>query len=423
MEKTQLKKLQGKRLKKLVERVYTNVPFYREVLEKAGVTPEDINTIDDISRLPFTVKDDFHDNYPYGLFARPMEDIVRVHASSGTTGQPTVVGYTREDIELWASTCARTYSCGGGNNHDVIQVAYGYGLFTGGLGMHYGGEKLGATVIPMSSGNTKKQLQIMQDFGTTLICCTPTYALQLIEVAEEEGIDLPSLDLKAGFFGAEPWSDSMRKSLEEKMGLKALDIYGLSEIIGPGVASECLEHDGLHVFEDHFYPEIIDPETGEQLPEGEKGELVITCFTKQALPLIRYRTRDITSITREKCKCGRTLARMQRVSGRTDDMLIIRGINVFPSQIESVLLDIEETEPHYKLIVDREGNLDELEIQVEINAELFSDEIKVLEKMQKKIRHEIQNTLNLRAKITLAEPQTLERSQGKAQRVIDKRNK
>ncbi len=421
MDRSRLRELQGERLQQLVKYVYENVPFYKEKLDDHGVGPDSIDSIEDITRLPLTEKDDFRDNYPFGMFATDLDEVVRVHASSGTTGQPTVVGYTEQDIDLWATTAARTLVCGGGSAEDILQVSYGYGLFTGGLGMHYGGEKLGATVIPMSSGNTKRQLQLMQDFGSTLLCCTPTYALQLLEAGKERGMDFHSLPLKAGFLGAEPWSDSMRESIENKLGIDALDIYGLSEIIGPGVSSECLAHNGLHVFEDHFYPEIVDPESGEPVPEGEKGELVITCFTKQTLPLIRYRTRDITSLHREPCSCGRTMARMQRVSGRTDDMLIIRGVNVFPSQIESVLLDIEETEPHYQLIVDREETMDELEIQVEVNQAIFSDEIKQLEQLKKKIAYEINNTLNLRAKITLVEPKTLKRHQGKSQRVIDKR--
>ncbi|MGM0380722.1 MAG: phenylacetate--CoA ligase family protein, partial [bacterium] len=313
MEREELEALQTRRLQEVLQRVYENVPLYKKKFDQQGISPDSIESIDEISKLPFTVKEDFRDNYPFGMFARPMDEIIRVHASSGTTGQPTVVGYTEEDIDLWARSCARTYACGGGDSSDVIQVAYGYGLFTGGLGMHYGGEELGATVIPMSSGNTKKQLRLMQDFGSTLICCTPTYALELAEKAREMNVDIRSLPLRVGFLGAEPWSDSMREEIEERLGITALDIYGLSEVIGPGVAAECLAHDGLHVFEDLFYPEVVDPETGEVLPDGERGELVITCFTKQALPLIRYRTRDITSITREKCECGRTLARMERV--------------------------------------------------------------------------------------------------------------
>lgn len=413
--------LQGERLRAMVARVWSAVPFYRRKLEEAGVSPDDIRSIDDLVKLPFTTKPDFRDQYPFGLFAVPMDKVVRVHASSGTTGKPTVVGYTRRDIDLWARTAARTLACGGGTRRDVVQIAYGYGLFTGGLGMHYGGEKLGATVIPMSGGNTKRQIMLMQDFGTTLLCCTPSYALEIAEVAQEMGVDVKRLPLRAGFFGAEPWSQNMRAAIEERLGLEAFDIYGLSEVIGPGVSSECQAHQGLHVFEDHFYAEIIDPVTGQRVADGQKGELVFTCLTKEALPLIRYRTRDITSITREPCPCGRTLTRMQRVSGRTDDMLIIRGVNVFPSQIESVLLEIEETEPHYLIIVDRKDTMDEMEIQVEVNEKVFSDEIRRLEELRKRIAYEMYSTLGLTAKITLVEPKSIERSQGKAKRVIDKR--
>jgi phenylacetate-CoA ligase len=421
MGRDELSALQGQRLRSMVARVYEQVPFYHRKLDHAGIHPRDIRSLSDLARLPFTTKSDFRDNYPFGMFAVPLEDVIRVHASSGTTGKPTVVGYTRKDIDLWARTCARTLACGGGSKKDVVQVAYGYGLFTGGLGMHYGGEKLGATVIPMSGGNTKRQVMLMQDFGATLLCCTPSYALEIAEVAQDMGVDLRKLPLRAGFFGAEPWSVNMRAAIEERMGLTAFDIYGLSEVIGPGVSAECEAHQGLHVFEDHFYPEVIDPETGESLPDGHKGELVFTCLTKEALPLIRYRTRDITSLEHAACPCGRTFTRMQRVSGRTDDMLIIRGINVFPSQIESVLLEIEETEPHYLIIVDRKGSLDELEIQVEINERAFSDEIKRLEDLRNRLAHEIYATLGLAAKITLVEPKSIERSQGKAKRVIDKR--
>jgi phenylacetate-CoA ligase len=421
LSRDELSRVQGERLRAMVARVYANVPLYRRKLDEAGVRPAAIHTIDDLVNLPFTTKTDFRDQYPFGMFAVPMDKVVRVHASSGTTGKPTVVGYTRKDIDLWARTAARTLACGGGTKKDVVQVAYGYGLFTGGLGMHYGGEKLGATVIPMSGGNTKRQIMLMQDFGTTLLCCTPSYALEIAEVAVEMGVDLRKLPLRSGFFGAEPWSVNMRLAIEERLGVEAFDIYGLSEVIGPGVSSECQAHQGLHVFEDHFYAEIIDPATGRRLPDGQKGELVFTCLTKEALPLIRYRTRDITSLTHEPCACGRTLARMQRVSGRTDDMLIIRGVNVFPSQIESVLLQIEEAEPHYMIIVDRKDTMDELEIQVEVSEKVFSDEIRRLEDLRKRIAFEIYSTLGLTAKITLVEPKTIERSQGKAKRVIDKR--
>ncbi len=413
--------LQGDRLRAVVARVYEHVPFYRRRLEQHGIHPDDIRSLSDLSRLPFTTKTDFREEYPFGLFAVPMSRVVRLHASSGTTGKPTVVGYTRRDIDLWARTCARTLACAGGSRNDVVQVAYGYGLFTGGLGMHYGGEKLGATVIPMSGGNTKRQIMLMQDFGTTLLCCTPSYALEIAEVATDMGVDMRKLKLRAGLFGAEPWSARMRQAIEERLGLQAFDIYGLSEVIGPGVSSECDAHCGLHVFEDHFYPEVIDPESGQPLPDGERGELVFTCLTKEALPLLRYRTRDITRLMRAPCPCGRTLVRMERVSGRTDDMLIIRGVNVFPSQIESVLLEIEGTEPHYLIVVDRRENMDELEIQVEVNERVFSDEVRGLEALRQKVASEIFSILGLTAKVTLVEPRSIERSQGKAKRVIDKR--
>ncbi|MDK2972857.1 MAG: phenylacetate-CoA ligase [Candidatus Sumerlaeota bacterium] len=422
MSREQLRDVQGERLRAVVARVYRDVPFYKRKLDEAGVHPSDIRTIDDIVKLPFTTKEDFRDNYPFGLYAKPLSEIVRSHASSGTTGKPTVVGYTKADINLWADCCARTLVCGGADRTSVVQVAYGYGLFTGGLGMHYGVERLGAMAIPMSGGNSKRQLMIMRDFGTTHICCTPSYALLLAEVAEEEGFDLRSLGLKAGYFGAEPWSTSMRKAIEERLGITAIDIYGLSEVIGPGVSSECLAHRGLHVFEDHFFPEIIDPVSGKPCPDGEKGELVFTHLTKEGLPLLRYRTRDITEIDHGPCDCGRTFARMQRVSGRTDDMLIIRGVNVFPSQIEHVLLEIEGAEPHYQIIVDRRGTLDDLEIQVEVSPTMFSDEVKKMEGLRKRIAHDIHSTLNVTAKITLVESKSIPRSEGKAKRVIDKRD-
>jgi len=422
MERDQLSELQGKRLHATAKSAYENVPLYKKKFDEKGVTPDDIKTIDDITKLPFTEKDDFRNEYPFGIFARPMRDIVRLHASSGTTGKPTVVGYTKEDVAMWGEVVARTLACGGGTPDDILQNAYGYGLFTGGLGLHYGAETLGATVIPMSGGNSKKQLMLMQDFGSTLLSCTPSYALLLAEVAEENGIDFKQLKLKTGYFGAEPWTEEMRMQIEEKLNLKAIDIYGLSEIIGPGVASECLEQDGLHIFEDHFYPEIINPETGEPVPAGEKGELVFSCITKQAIPLIRYRTRDITSLNEDICACGRTSRRMARVSGRTDDMLIIRGVNVFPSQIEAVLMSIEGTEPHYLILVDKSGVMDELEIHVEIRPEIFSDEVRKLEELKHRINHEMQSVLGLSANIVLVEPKSIERSMGKAKRVIDKRS-
>jgi phenylacetate-CoA ligase len=415
--------LQGERLADVCRRVYEKVPFYRREFDARGISPADIKSVDDLPRLPFTMKQDLRDNYPFGLFTVPLEEVVRIHSSSGTTGKPTVVGYTADDIQLWAEVMARSFGCAGVGKGDIIQNAYGYGMFTGGLGAHYGGERTGATVIPISGGNTKRQLMTLEDFGSTALCCTPSYSLFIAEVAEEMGIDIRKLPLKVGIFGAEPWSDEIRKSIEINLGIDALDIYGLSEIIGPGVSMECLAKEGLHVFDDHFIPEIIDPVSGEVLPEGSKGELVFTTVTKQAFPLIRYRTRDITSLTYEKCSCGRTHVRMARVSGRTDDMLIIRGVNVFPSQIESVLVGIEEAEPHYQLIVSREGSLDTLEVQVEVNERFFSDEIRRLESLQAMIRAEIESVLGINARVKLVEPRTIARSEGKAKRVIDERPK
>lgn len=412
---------QGKKLREMVERVYYNVPFYRKRMQEINVVPEDIKTVDDLKKLPFTTKQDLRDNYPYDLFAVPMSEVVRVHASSGTTGKPTVVGYTRKDIVTWSEVVARTLYCAGIARNDYIQVAYGYGLFTGGLGIHYGSEKVGATVIPISGGNTRKQIQLMQDFGSTALACTPSYTLYLAEALNELGVNPESLDLKVGILGAEPWTDSMRKMIEERLAIKAIDIYGLSEIIGPGVASECEFQDGLHINEDHFIPEIIDPKSLDVLSPGEKGELIFTTITKEGLPLLRYRTRDLTRLNYEKCECGRTLVRMEKCLGRSDDMLIIRGVNVFPSQIESVLLDMGETEPHYLLIVDRVNNLDVLEVWVEVEDQFFSDEIKQLEELTDKIRANLESTLGLRAKVKLVEPKTIERSEGKAKRVIDKR--
>jgi phenylacetate-CoA ligase len=421
MPRAELRRLQGERLRDAVQRAYENVAFYRKKFDEHGVRPRDIRSLDDITRLPFTMKEDFRDNYPFGLFAVPLRDIVRVHASSGTTGKPTVVGYTREDVDIWAETVARTLGCGGGTADDVLQVAYGYGLFTGGLGLHYGGEKLGATVIPMSGGNTKRQIMLIQDFGTTLLACTPSYSLQIAEEAETDGVDLRSSRLRVGYFGAEPWTEAMRKQIEQRLPVKAIDIYGLSEVIGPGVSSECLEQNGLHVFEDHYYPEIIDPETQQSVEPGQKGELVFTCLTKRSTPLIRYRTRDISSLDETACPCGRTSRRMARVTGRTDDMLIIRGVNVFPSQIESVLMKVEGVEPHYVIVVDKTGSLDELEIKVEVSDRVFSDEVKKLEDLRRRIHEEMRSVLGVGAKITLVEPKTIERSLGKAKRVIDQR--
>ncbi len=422
MPREKLGEIQLSRLKRTVKRAYERVPVYKKVFDEKGVNPEDIKSLDDLKHLPFTTKTEFRDNYPFGMFAVPRQEIVRVHASSGTTGKPTVVGYTRSDIDLWAELMARTLGCVDATSNDVVQVAYGYGLFTGGLGVHYGAEKLGATVVPISGGNTGRQLMLMQDFETTVLACTPSYALYIAEVAKEMKIDFKDLKLRCGVFGAEPWSDNMRKEIEEKLSIDAVDIYGLSEVIGPGVASECLAKDGLHVFDDHFIAEVIDPVTEEPLPAGEKGELVFTSLSKEALPVIRYRTRDITKIIDEPCDCGRTHIRIERISGRADDMLIIRGVNVFPSQIESILLESGDVEPHYQLVVDRSGRLDELEVWVEVSEKMFSDEIRQLEEVERKIHHKIESTLGINVKVKLVEPKTIERSQGKAKRVVDKRD-
>lgn len=423
MSRDELSRLQTERLIHTVKRVYHNVPHYRDKMQKAGIEPSDIKTLDDLKKLPFTYKQDLRDNYPYGMFAVPLSEIVRIHASSGTTGKQTVVGYTRRDLDTWAEVTARTLACVGADKNSFIQVAYGYGLFTGGLGLHYGAERIGASVIPISGGNTKRQIQIMKDFGTTILACTPSYALYISEVMEEMGVTKEDLKLKAGVFGAEPWTNQMREEIEKRLGILAIDIYGLSEVIGPGVASECKFKSGLHIPEDHFIPEIIDPETENVLPPGSVGELVFTTITKEGLPLIRYRTRDISSLNYDICECGRTCVRMNKVSGRTDDMIIIRGVNVFPSQIESVLFEVGDTAPHYQLIVDRVGTLDVLEILVEVNRNMFSDEVKKLETLGKKIRNSIESTLGISAKVTLVEPNTIERSEGKAKRVIDKRKK
>ncbi len=422
ISRKKLKKWQTKKLKETVDRVYHNVPFYRNKMQDKNLTPDDINHVNDLQKLPFTTKDDLRANYPYDLFAAPTSEIIRVHASSGTTGKPTVVGYTRKDISTWSEVVARNLYCAGIGKDDFIQVAYGYGLFTGGLGLHYGSEEIGATVIPISGGNTKKQIQLLQDFKTTAIACTPSYALYLAETMEEMGVNKEELQLKTGILGAEPWTDNMRKEIEEKLNIQAIDIYGLSEIIGPGVASECEHQSGLHINEDHFIPEIIDPGTLERVPEGDKGELVFTTITKEGIPILRYRTRDLTRLNYDKCECGRTLARMDKCLGRSDDMLIIRGVNVFPSQIESVLLEMSETKPHYQLIVDRKNNLDILEVRVEVEDEFFSDEIKTLENLKDKIQENIQNTLSISAKVKLVEPKTLERTTGKSKRVIDNRD-
>jgi phenylacetate-CoA ligase len=417
-----LEAIQLRRLRSTLERVCATVPFYRERMAAAGIAARDIQSLEDLKHIPFTTKQDLRDNYPFGMFAVPMDTVVRIHASSGTTGQPTVVGYTARDVNTWATLMARALVAGGATANDIIHNAYGYGLFTGGLGVHYGAEKLGASVIPVSGGNTKRQILIMRDFKPTVITATPSYTLHLAEVAEEMGVSFKDLSFKFGIFGAEPWSENMRQEIERKLNLTAVDIYGLSEVIGPGVAIECHEaKKGLHVFEDHFLPEIIDPATGAVLPYGETGELVFTSLTKEAFPVIRYRTRDITSLNPEPCICGRTHVRMNRVSGRSDDMLIIRGVNVFPSQIESVLMETSEVAPHYQLVVDREENLDTLTVRVEVGEQLFSDEVRQLQDLERKISKNIKEMLGVSAKVRLVEPHTIQRSEGKAVRVIDNR--
>lgn len=419
-DRQEIEKLQSERLRNMVERVYNNVPFYRQKFDEIGLKPADIRGIEDLQKLPFTTKQDLRDNYPFGLFAVPQSEVVRIHASSGTTGHPTVVGCTKNDIEMWSECFARSLTMAGIDKNDIAQIAYGYGLFTGGLGTHYGFEKVGASVIPISGGNTKKQLQLMVDFGTTVLACTPSYAAYLAESVAENGLQ-DKIKLRKGVFGAEPWSQEMRSYIEKTLNIKAYNIYGLSEVIGPGVSMECDCQCGSHIQEDHFIPEIIDPATGKVLPYGEVGELVFTTVTKEALPLVRYRTRDLTKLIVGKCECGRTTIRMAPVMGRSDDMLIIRGVNVFPSQIESALMEVYETSPNYQLVVDRVNNLDTLEIKIELTDELWTSEIKEIESLKKRIMHNISSIVGLNAAIKFVEPHTLERSEGKAKRVIDNR--
>lgn len=422
MDEGARKNLQFARLKNLVEKLYGNVAFYRGKMDMLGLKPADIHSLEDISRLPFTTKDDLRDTFPYGLLACPRSHLEEIHMSSGTTGVPVVDAYTKKDIDIWSEAMARTLAGAGGTKDDTVQNCYGYGLFTGGLGVHYGAKALGANIIPMSSGNTQRQLMVMKEFGSTLLTCTPSYALFMAEEAEEAGIDPKTLPLNKGCFGAEPWSENMRRQIEERYNMDAFDIYGLTEIIGPGVAFECEAKDGLHVNEDLFYPEIIDPESGKILPDGEKGELVFTTLTKEGTPLLRYRTRDITFLKRGSCKCGRTTVKMHRLFGRTDDMLIIRGVNVFPSQIEHVLIDIEGTDPHYLIVINRGANhLDEVELHVEVNKDFFSDETKNLEGLRNKIESAIKSNLLISVKVKLVEPKSIERSMGKSKRVIDNR--
>jgi phenylacetate-CoA ligase len=414
-----LRALQLARLRGMVCRAYERVALFKGRLQERGLTPSSIVSLADIAKLPFTVKTDLRDTYPFGLFASPMEEIVRLHASSGTTGKPIVVAYTQADLDVWTEVMVRTFAACGLHRGDVVQNAYGYGLFTGGLGAHYGAEALGATVIPISGGNTDRQIMVMNDFGVTAICCTPSYFLHLIERAGEQGVKLDKV--RVGVFGAEPWSEAMRKRIEKDSSIEAYDIYGLSEIVGPGVAIECEHHQGLHVFEDHFYPEIIDPTTGEVLPDGTEGELVLTTLSKQAMPMIRYRTRDISVLYSEPCPCGRTLRRIRRIWRRSDDMFIIRGVNVFPSQVETALLAVEGTLPHYQIILTRDKGLDEMEVQVEVRAEVFSDKVKAMEQLRQNLSVAVERVLGIRAKVTLVGPRTLQRSEGKAKRVIDKR--
>ena len=418
----ELKKLQSERLAAVARKVYERVPFYKAKFDALGVAPSDVNSISDISKLPFTTKDDMRDVYPYGLLACDLRDIVEIHTSSGTTGKPVVDAYTQADIDLWGEVMARTFSAGGVTRDDVIQNAYGYGLFTGGLGAHYGARRIGAVCIPISGGNTKRQLDFMRDFGSTALTCTPSYSLYMAEEGREAGIDFANLPLRAGFFGAEPWSDNMRADIEDRLRIKAYDIFGLTEIIGPGVAAECEQQKLLHIWEDHFFPEIINPDTGEPLPDGEKGELVFTTLTKEGTPVIRYRTRDITYLTREPCACGRTHVKMHRILGRTDDMLIIRGVNIFPSQVEQVLVKMEGVEPHYQLVIERRDNLDCLEVQVEMTENLFSDELKIIEHKEKQIERELREALLVHSKVKLVEPKSIARSEGKAKRIVDRRS-
>jgi phenylacetate-CoA ligase len=417
----QLRDLQLRRLKAVVRRAYDHVALFRERMQERKLTPEHVRSLEHIALLPFMQKTDLRDTYPFGLFASPMQEIVRLHASSGTTGKPIVVAYTREDLDVWASVMVRTFACCGLHRGDIIQNAYGYGLFTGGLGAHYGGEALGATVIPISGGNSDRQIMVMKDFGVTAICCTPSYFIHLMEYARDHGIDMKELPLRAGIFGAEPWTDAMRRRIEAETRIKAYDIYGLSEIIGPGVASECEAQEGLTIFEDHFYPEIVDPQSGEPCPDGAEGELVLTTLSKKAMPIIRYRTHDITAFITEPCRCGRTIRRIRRIGRRSDDMFIIRGVNVFPSQVEAALLAIEGTLPHYQIILTRDKGLDQMEVQVEVTSEILSDKVRALETTQRKLADAVERTLGIRVGVRLVEPQTIERSQGKAKRVIDKR--
>ncbi|MEG0894542.1 MAG: phenylacetate--CoA ligase [Oscillospiraceae bacterium] len=419
--RAEIESLQSYRLSVTVRRVYENVPFYKDLFDKNGIKPEDIKSINDLGKLPFTTKQDLRDTYPYGLFATSMDNVVRVHASSGTTGKQTVVGYTQKDIDTWSEITARALTAVGAVKNDFVHISYGYGLFTGGMGIHYGAEKIKATAIPASVGNTDRQIKIMQDFGSSILCCTPSYAIFLAETMQENNISPESLHLRAGIFGAEPWTEEMRRQIEEKLKIKAYDIYGLSEIMGPGVAFECSAQNGMHINEDHFIPEIIDPDTLEVLPYGQQGELVFTCITKEALPLIRYRTKDIAVLTKEKCSCGRTLIKMTKPMGRSDDMLIIRGVNVFPTQIESALLNVSGISSYYQIIVDRINNLDRLTVLIEMLPDMPFDAVRLIEEKEIEIKHRVESILGISAKIKLVSPKSITRYEGKAVRVIDNR--
>jgi phenylacetate-CoA ligase len=418
---TQLRGLQWDRLRAIVAHTYNHVELFRQRMQERSLTPADLTTLADVARLPFTVKSDLRDTYPFGLFADPLRSIVRLHASSGTTGKPIVVAYTKQDLAVWTEVMVRSFAACGIHEGDIVQNAYGYGLFTGGLGAHYGAEGIGATVIPISGGNTDRQIMVLKDFGVTAICCTPTYFLHIVDRAAQLGVDMKALPLRIGVFGAEPWTESMRKHIQANTSIDPFDIYGLSEIIGPGVAVECPCHDGLHVFEDHFYPEIIDPQTGAVLPDGQEGELVLTTLSKWAMPMIRYRTRDISALIPEPCPCGRTLRRMRRIGRRSDDMLIIRGVNIYPSQIEAAMLEIEGTLPHYQILLTREHGLDQIEVQVEVTPQLFSDKVGAMEALATRLGDTLERVLGIRIKVTLVEPRTIARSEGKAKRVIDRR--
>jgi len=422
IDEEKLREIQLERLKTTIKRAYEKIPYYRKKFDEAQVSPDDIKKLEDIRKIPFTSKADLREVYPFGMFASPLSEIVEIHMSSGTTGRPIVAGYTLSDIEIWGEVMARCLTMAGTTKNDIVQVAYGYGLFTGGFGVHYGARKIGAMIVPASAGNTRRQIEIMRDFGTTILACTPSYALYMAEVAQEMGIEPTTLKLKAGCFGAEMWTEAMRTEIEKRFNLNAYNIYGLTEIIGPGVAHECSEKKGLHVFEDHFFVEVIDPDTGDPVSDGQRGELVLTTLTREGMPMLRFRTRDITSIIRDKCACGRTFARIERIRGRTDDMIKVRGVMIFPYQIEKAILEVQGVEPHYQIIITRPQHLDEIEVMVEMSKETFSDEVKHIENLRRKLEKRIEDITGIRVKVTLVEPKSLPRSEGKAKRIVDKRS-